>query len=399
MGAQPMSRRRVLALAAAFTAAAVARPRNAAGQSNAAGPSHQWTRRPRPGPHGFGLSKHTRWAQDPGTGLWWISGGDYSVGDGRGESGRQEVRVFDPVKYRMEVASSYAAPAGEVNASGPDETGWAFDEGRRLCWLVPGYMWKRDIPGAVYNRVMTFDVESRKWADVAPIYTEGGKSSSYSGTIRGRFSSHDAATDTLYHPYLAPSGLAMAKFRCGAMKWERQGQATLSAGSRPLRMLNLGKDYHAFDEKRRRLVFLDLQTRNLAFYELDAQRWSTRATTHVPPPRVSNTYAFVWDGDADAYVRFSGRVNDDPANPWSVGHRGSPRTDLWAIPADGDTWREIELSGDRPPETDMGILLWDRVRHHLMLIGGPQKVNDGSIHYLRLDPLAARASIESARHG
>ena len=150
-----------------------------------------------------------------------------------------------------------------------------------------------------------------------------------------------------------------------------------------MNVVNVAEDYHAHDEKRRRLVFVDLETRNLVFYELDKGRWRVRLTKNNPPARVSNTYGFVWDGDRDWYVRWGGRVNHDGSIAY--GRPGSPRMDLWVIPAEGDTWREIPLGGDAPPLTDMAIILWDGVHHRLMLIGGPHEVNDGSIHYLRLD--------------
>ena len=85
-------------------------------------------------------AKHIRLAHNGENGRIYFCGGDYG-GLKHNQSGRNELWSYSIAGGDWKLEYPYTGPAGDVQPSHPDETGWTYDSRRKVFWMVPGGLW------------------------------------------------------------------------------------------------------------------------------------------------------------------------------------------------------------------------------------------------------------------
>ena len=137
-----------------------------------------------------GGCKHTRITFNPGNNRTYWLGGDYGPHSGVNYLWSYSVRDNS---WRLE--TPMCVPPGQVQPSGPDEIGFAYDRRRDLFWMIPGFQWDHtaECPNSTLLRgkSMSFSVATGLWADA----NKPAWDAVYSGLQV--FSQYDVVTDAV----------------------------------------------------------------------------------------------------------------------------------------------------------------------------------------------------------
>jgi hypothetical protein len=263
---------------------------------------------PRPGVGipGTGM-KHVTWAHNPRNNRLYAVGGDYS-GTSFEDSYRQETwslslterwRNRDNPAAGWQLEYPYCGPPGRVQPKHPDFVGWIWDDRRSLFWMVPGTMVpsddlcpgetpeRKDDPGFLLGRVMTFDPASRRWADQSRNgYSTGPDVAETWMTV------YDPMKDELIRfGYNGGSGAVANILSLGNKRWS----VVLLGRNAVGREIRINKEYLAPDLARRHIYAIDGIAGRLYRWNMDRRTLTDLGPVPGGGLGVENHTRPVWD--------------------------------------------------------------------------------------------------------
>ncbi len=105
--------------------------------------------------------------------------------------------------------------------------------------------------------------------------------------------------------------------------------------------------------------------------------WSLVPASNPQPP-VRYQHAMAWDPDGERLILFGGASTN-----------GSLLNDVWAFSVANDTWQLLSPSGTKPAGRRGSSLIWDPVRHRMIVFGGQTPGPMGDAWALTLGPSPA----------
>jgi hypothetical protein len=354
-----------LILALGLAVASLAQPTLPAARIDV--PVKQWVAltMPEKGKGPTGPLKHLTAAVNPDNGRIYMTGGDYDGLQFSQQSYRQETwslslaerwanRTDRNAGWRLEYP--YCGPVGQVQPKHPDFVGWTWDSKRKVFWMVPGVMerlsdssncpgetgTRASDPGFLYNRIMQFDPETRRWRDVS------GNAGSFIDTW---MSVYDPKTDTLIRfSHSGSHGSLVSTYSIAEDRWGDR-VLPLNAVRRDIR---IKKEYLAVDYADRMIYVIDGISGRLHRYGMDAGKMEDLGPVPGGAHGSENQMMVVWDSVSRVLLWFLETKRRAHAY-----HPGSRR------------WEELPLIADPPDAMVQGrMLVYDPQQNVMLLLGG-----------------------------
>jgi hypothetical protein len=282
-------------------------------------------------------------------------GGDYG-GPNAMSSARNELYSYSIAANNWTLEYPYCGAAGEMQPDHPDEVGWAYDNRRKLFWLLPGFLWnghQNKCPEGVklIPDVLQFDPATRKWArppEIRPAPTGSAE--------RGKFAVYDPKTDRLiqFHRDGGQGSLAdILDIQSG--RWKT---VSLSHDSRTRQYLNnahLDKEYMAADFENRHVYVIDPIGQRLLRFHLDGLNITSMGA--LPAQTGVDFTIPVWDS--------VNKVLLWPRLPNLDGH-----VTLYIFHPDTNSWEKDSMRQPEGLAVRGNSAVFDPSQNVLLLIGG-----------------------------
>jgi hypothetical protein len=295
-------------------------------------------------------AKHIRLAHNPENGRIYFCGGDYA-GLTHNQSGRNELWSYSIADGDWKLEYPYTGPAGDVQPSHPDETGWTYDSSRKVFWMVPGGLWfshkkhpdgANPQPGAatLVADLMSFDPATRKWSR-----PRKGKKP----MLFGNFTQYDPKEDTLI-------AFGQGSFSVYDIKADKVKRTLLVKDTQGVKIDNehLELVYAAMDLKNRRIYVIAEYTGLLMRYDMSGKTFTVIAKAPVTPCRgFSNP---VWDS-----------VNEVILYPYVPGPEGI--VTLYIYHPDTGKWEKDEMKQPEKRVVLGNCFVFDPQQNVLLSIG------------------------------
>ena len=258
--------------------------------------------------------KHMRLTYNPDNARIYFEGGDYTVGDGFPESGRQEMYSYDVATDSWRLEQPFCVGPGQYQPKHPDEVTWAWDSQRHIFWMVPGYQGNSDgcpqTPAPVRGKMMTFDPATKLWT----LPARSQPPDINTGAVR--FGVYDPITDTIIRfTYTGCVGVTIYDIKTDV--WTRVCFPAFNH--------DIGFEYTALDVPGRAIYVLDSQADKICRYDIDQRTLTVLAPlpTHA---ELGETH-IAWDS-ANRIVFWMDGGGCGTPTPASA-HAYHPDTNLW----------------------------------------------------------------------